>query len=239
MSDIHETQVFKKQDLETERIQNILKTVYSALEEKGYNSIDQIIGYILSGDPTYITGFNNARSIIQEIERDELLSELLKSYLRKKMWEFLTSIKIQEIIMGRILGLDVGDVYIGVALSDPFGMIAQSLTTIKRISKDQTYGEIKELIDKYDVKKVVAGLPKNMNNTLGPQSEKVMKFAEKLKNKYKIELIYVDERMTTLSAEKVLIEGSVRRENRKKYIDRIAATYILQTYLDTQRRNNG
>ena len=107
--------------------------------------------------------------------------------------------------MERILGLDVGDVYIGVALSDPFGMIAQSLTTIKRISKDQTYGEIKELIDKYDVKKVVAGLPKNMNNTLGPQSEKVMKFAEKLKNKYKIELIYVDERMTTLSAEKVLI----------------------------------
>lgn len=94
MSDIHETQVFKKQDLETERIQNILKTVYSALEEKGYNPIDQIIGYILSGDPTYITGFNNARSIIQEIERDELLSELLKSYLRKKMWEFLTSIKI-------------------------------------------------------------------------------------------------------------------------------------------------
>lgn len=141
--------------------------------------------------------------------------------------------------MERILGLDVGDVYIGVALSDPFGMIAQSLTTIKRISKDQTYGEIKELIDKYDVKKVVVGLPKNMNNTLGPQSEKVMKFAEKLKNKYKIELIYVDERMTTLSAEKVLIEGSVRRENRKKYIDRIAATYILQTYLDTQRRNNG
>ena len=141
--------------------------------------------------------------------------------------------------MERILGLDVGDVYIGVALSDPFGMIAQSLTTIKRISKDQTYGEIKELIDKYDVKKVVAGLPKNMNNTLGPQSEKVMKFAEKLKNKYKIELIYVDERMTTLSAEKVLIEGSVGGENRKKYIDRIAATYILQTYLDTQRRNNG
>ena len=134
--------------------------------------------------------------------------------------------------MERILGLDVGDVYIGVALSDPFGMIAQSLTTIKRISKDQTYGEIKELIDKYDVKKVVAGLPKNMNNTLGPQSEKVMKFAEKLKNKYKIELIYVDERMTTLSAEKVLIEGSVRRENRKKYIDKIAATYILQSYLD-------
>lgn len=85
MSDIHETQVFKKQDLETERIQNILKTVYRALEEKGYNPIDQIIGYILSGDPTYITGFNNARSIIQEIERDELLSELLKSYLRKKM----------------------------------------------------------------------------------------------------------------------------------------------------------
>lgn len=79
---------------------------------------------------------------------------------------------------------------------------------------------------------MVVGLPINMNNTLGPQSEKVKKFAERLKGKFKINLIYIDERMSSISAERVLIEGSVRRENRKKYIDKIAASYILQTYLD-------
>lgn len=76
-----ETQVFEKQALESERIKSILKTVFQALEDKGYHPVDQIIGYILSGDPTYITSYDNARSIIQEIERDELLGELLKSYL--------------------------------------------------------------------------------------------------------------------------------------------------------------
>lgn len=79
-----ETQVFEKQALETERIKGILKNVYGSLEEKGYNPIDQIIGYILSGDPTYITSYNNARSIIQDVERDELLGELLKSYLGRE-----------------------------------------------------------------------------------------------------------------------------------------------------------
>lgn len=78
-----ETQVFEKQALESERIKNILNTVYQALEDKGYHPVDQIIGYILSGDPTYITSHENARSIIQEIERDELLGELLKSYLQR------------------------------------------------------------------------------------------------------------------------------------------------------------
>lgn len=82
MNKNHETQVFQKQDLETERIKSILKTVYDALKDKGYNPIDQIIGYILSGDPTYITGHNNARATIQEVERDELLEELLNSYLK-------------------------------------------------------------------------------------------------------------------------------------------------------------
>ncbi|MDY2987597.1 MAG: IreB family regulatory phosphoprotein [Peptoniphilus sp.] len=82
MNDKNQTQIFEKQALESEIFKNILKTVYVALEEKGYNPIDQIIGYILSGDPTYITSHNNARSIIQEIERDELLGELLRSYLK-------------------------------------------------------------------------------------------------------------------------------------------------------------
>lgn len=134
--------------------------------------------------------------------------------------------------MNKILGLDVGDVWIGVAISDALLLTAQPLMTIKRESNKLAYEKIHEIIIENNVEKVVVGLPKNMNNTIGPQSEKVIKFAEKLKNKFKIEIEYVDERMTTLMAEQVLIEGSVRRENRKKYIDKIAATYILQSYLD-------
>ncbi|EFI42442.1 MULTISPECIES: IreB family regulatory phosphoprotein [Peptoniphilus] len=79
----YETQVFEKQSIETEKYRSILKSVYESLSEKGYNPVDQIIGYILSGDPTYITSYNNARSIIQGVERDELLGELLKFYLKK------------------------------------------------------------------------------------------------------------------------------------------------------------
>jgi len=134
--------------------------------------------------------------------------------------------------MNKILGLDVGGVWIGVAISDALLLTAQPLMTIKRESNKIAYEKIHEIILENNVEKVVVGLPKNMNNTIGPQSEKVIKFAEKLKNKFKVEIEYVDERMTTLMAEQVLIEGSVRRENRKKYIDKIAATYILQSYLD-------
>lgn len=135
--------------------------------------------------------------------------------------------------MEKILGLDIGDKWIGVAISDLLGITAQSVKTVKRESNKQAYEEIYELIQKDDIKKIVVGLPKNMNNTIGPQSEKVMKFATKLHNKYGVEIIYIDERMTTMSAERILIEADVRRENRKKYIDQIAATYILQTYLDS------
>ncbi len=139
--------------------------------------------------------------------------------------------------MERILGLDVGDKTIGVAVSDPLGFTAQGITTIKRESNKKDYEAIEKMIGEYGINKVVVGLPKNMNNTIGPQGEKVIKFAEKLKNKFKIDLIYIDERMTTMSAERILIEGDVRRENRKKYIDKVAATYILQTYLDSIGRD--
>ncbi|TJX16316.1 Holliday junction resolvase RuvX [Tissierella creatinini] len=134
--------------------------------------------------------------------------------------------------MERFLGLDVGDKYIGVALSDLLQITAQGLTTIKRESKVKDFKVIEDLINEYQIKKIVVGLPKNMNGTMGPQSEKVIKFAEKIKNKFKIDIIYIDERLTTVSAERVLIESDVRRENRKKVIDKIAASYILQTYLD-------
>lgn len=134
--------------------------------------------------------------------------------------------------MERILGLDVGDKTIGVAVSDLLHFTAQGLTTIRRESKVKDFAAIEALLKEYDAKKVVVGLPKNMNGTIGPQGDKVVKFAEKIKNKFNIDIIYIDERLTTVSAERVLIEGDVRREDRKKFIDKVAATYILQSYLD-------
>lgn len=134
--------------------------------------------------------------------------------------------------MKRILGLDVGDKWIGVAISDPMAMIAQSLMTIKRESNQKAYDQILEIVKEYDISKIVVGLPKNLDNSIGIQSGKVTKFANKLNSKFGLEVIYIDERLSTVSAESLLIEANVRRENRKKYVDKIAATYILQTYLD-------
>ncbi len=132
----------------------------------------------------------------------------------------------------RILGLDVGDKTVGVAVSDLLQLTAQGVTTIKRESKVKDYQKLKDIIDEYGVSIVVVGLPKNMNGTLGPQGEKTIKFAEKLKNKYGVTIVYEDERLTSVAAEKLLISGDMRREKRKEVIDKVAATYILQTYLD-------
>ena len=140
--------------------------------------------------------------------------------------------------MERIIGLDVGDKTIGVAVSDLLQITAQGVTTIRRESKVKDYAALEEIINEYNIKKVVVGLPKNMNGTLGPQGEKTIKFAEKLKNKYNVEIIYEDERLTTVSAEKILIEGDIRREKRKAVIDKVAATFILQAYLDRKGRIN-
>lgn len=134
--------------------------------------------------------------------------------------------------MERILGLDVGDKTVGVAVSDLLGLTAQGVTTIRRESNKKDFQAMEELIKEYEAKKIVVGLPKNMNGSLGPQSEKAMKFAEKLKNKFNVEIIYIDERLTTKSAERALIQGNMRRENRKKVIDKVAAIFILQSYLD-------
>ncbi|WP_282929678.1 Holliday junction resolvase RuvX [Anaerococcus sp. Marseille-Q7828] len=139
--------------------------------------------------------------------------------------------------MTRIMGLDVGDKTIGVALSDPMFLMAHPIETIKRKKASLDIQRLVEIIEKEDVKTIVVGLPKNMNNSIGPQSMKVMSFVDLLKKQTDKEIIYEDERMTTLQSERVLIDMDVRRENRKKYIDKIAATFILQSYLD--RRNNG
>ena len=119
--------------------------------------------------------------------------------------------------MERYIGLDVGDRTIGVAISDPFLLTAQSLMTIKRKSK------------------IIVGLPKNMNNTIGPQAKKVKTFVKELRKHTDLDIEYVDERLTTVSATRVLIEQNVSRKKRKDVIDSVAATYILQTYLDMGR----
>lgn len=137
--------------------------------------------------------------------------------------------------MVRIMGLDVGDKTIGIAISDPLGITAQGITTIRRKGIKTDVIELREIIEEYSVQKVVIGLPKNMNNTLGPQGDKVVKFSEKFKEKFDLEVIFQDERLSTVSAERMLISSDVRRDKRKKVIDKVAATYILQTYLDTIR----
>ena len=136
---------------------------------------------------------------------------------------------------GRIMGLDIGDKTIGVAVSDLMGLTAQGVTTIKRVGKKKDIEAIKKIIAEKQVNKIVSGLPKNMNGTVGPQGEKVQKFCELLKEETNLPIEFWDERLSTVAAERSLIEGNVRRENRKKVIDMLAAVIILQGYLDLKR----
>ncbi|MDY2628191.1 MAG: Holliday junction resolvase RuvX [Lachnospiraceae bacterium] len=137
----------------------------------------------------------------------------------------------------RILGLDYGSKTVGVAVSDELGITAQGLETIQRTQANKlrkTLARIEQLITEYDIGKIVLGCPKNMNNTEGPRVQATLEFMEMLKRRTGLEVILQDERLTTVSAERVLIESGVRRENRKEVIDKIAAVFILQTYLDAQ-----
>jgi len=136
----------------------------------------------------------------------------------------------------RKLGLDVGDKTIGVAVSDMLGWTAQGLETIKRKSIKEDIKRIMEIIKDYEVDEIIVGLPKNMNGTIGPQGEKVKKFVEKLDREVGIKIILWDERLTTVAAEKMLISADVSRRKRKNVIDKLAAVYILQSYLDSQNK---
>ena len=134
--------------------------------------------------------------------------------------------------MNRVLGLDIGNKTIGVAVSDPLGILAQGVTTIMRSSKVEDVKALKRIIDEYKVEKLIVGLPKNMNNSMGFQATRTLNYAEYLKEALDMEIEFVDERLTTASATRALMEGGVRRENRKKHVDKLAAVLILQTYLD-------
>lgn len=139
--------------------------------------------------------------------------------------------------MKRILALDFGDKTIGVAVSDLMGWTAQGVETIHRKEPENLKASIRrigELIMEYEVDKIVLGLPKNMNNTLGPRVEKTMAFKKRLEKAYnQVEIILRDERMSTMAAERSLLEADVSRKKRKKVIDKMAAVYILQGYLDS------
>jgi len=134
--------------------------------------------------------------------------------------------------MERILGIDVGDKRIGVAVTDPLQITAQGVMTLKRKTRDDDLEAFRELIAKYEIKKVVAGLPLNMNGSETAQTRKTVNFCQFIKKRLDIEIIYIDERLTSSWSEKVLIEGNVSRENRKDYIDMLAAQIILQSYMD-------
>lgn len=136
----------------------------------------------------------------------------------------------------RIMGLDYGTKTVGVAVSDALGLTAQAVETIQRKEENKlrrTLARIEELISQYEVEKIVLGFPKHMNNDIGERAERTLEFKEKLIQRTGLEVIMWDERLTTVEAERTLIESNVRRENRKQYIDKIAAVFILQGYLDS------
>ena len=135
----------------------------------------------------------------------------------------------------RIMGLDYGSKTIGVAVSDLLGMTAQGVETIdiNEQIKDFKIKRLKELVNEYNIGKIVVGLPKNMDNSIGFRGEATLYFVEVLKKKIKsVEVILQDERLTTMGAERVLLEANVSRKKRKNVIDKMAAVLILQTYLD-------
>ena len=136
----------------------------------------------------------------------------------------------------RIMGLDYGTKTVGVAISDALGLTAQGIETIERKEENKlrrTCARIEELIREYEGEKIVLGFPKHMNNDVGERAEKSLEFKAMLERRTGLEVVMWDERLTTVAAERTLIESKVRREDRKKYIDKIAAVFILQGYLDS------
>ena len=138
----------------------------------------------------------------------------------------------------RILALDVGDKTIGVAASDELLLTAQGIEVIRRTSEAKDFNRLGELINQYSITMIVVGFPKNMNGTVGPRCELVNQFAAKLRSTFpENEVKLWDERLSTVAAEKALIAADVRRAKRRQVIDKMAAVFILQGYLDSLPRN--
>jgi len=136
------------------------------------------------------------------------------------------------------LGIDLGEKRIGLAISDELGITAQGLPTVLCTVEKDDLEKIKDIVNHYGVEKIVLGLPRNMNGTLGKQAEKVLSFAHNLKNICDIQVELEDERLSTAKAERLLIEMDRSRKKRKKVIDKMSAVIILQSYLDRRMMNN-
>jgi putative Holliday junction resolvase len=135
----------------------------------------------------------------------------------------------------RMMGVDMGSHKIGLAISDESGLIAQSLETIKRKSTEEDLKEITRVVDQFKIEKIVVGLPKNMDGTLGKQAETVLEWIEGLKKRISLPVVTWDERLTTVGATKILLEADLSRKKRKKVVDQLAAALILQGFLDQNR----
>lgn len=141
----------------------------------------------------------------------------------------------------RIMGLDFGSKTVGVAISDPLLVTAQGIEIIRRKEENklrQTLSRIEELIREYEVSEIVLGLPKNMNDTLGERAELTLEFRDKLERRTGLPVHMWDERLTTMAADKAMMEAGIRRENRKDYVDKIAAVFILQGFLGLRASKN-
>ena len=141
----------------------------------------------------------------------------------------------------RIMGLDYGSVTVGVAVSDALLLTAQGVETIFRKEENKlrrTLARIQELCTEYEVGEIVVGFPKHMNNTIGDRAEKSLAFAEMLKKRTGLPVVMWDERLTTVEANRTLMESGVRREHRKEYLDKIAAVFNLQGYLDAKKNRS-
>lgn len=136
----------------------------------------------------------------------------------------------------RIMGLDYGSKTVGVAVSDALGLTAQGIEIVRRKSENklrQTLARIEEIAKEYGVEKIVLGFPKHMNNDIGERAEKSLEFKEMLGRRTGLPVVMWDERLTTVEADRTMMETGIRRENRKEYVDMIAAVFILQGYLDS------
>ncbi len=135
----------------------------------------------------------------------------------------------------RVMGLDFGSRTVGVAVSDPLHITAQGLEIIRREQENKlrrTLARIEELVREYEIEEIVLGYPKNMNNTVGERGEKTEEFKQMVERRTGLPVVLWDERLTTVAADRAMMEAGIRRENRKKYVDQIAASFILQGYLD-------
>ena len=135
----------------------------------------------------------------------------------------------------RVLGIDYGDARVGVAVTDPLGITAQGVRTIKNTGKKRLLSELEEVIKEYNPEKIVIGLPKNMDGTSGFRADATYKFAEQLKEVYSGEIVFYDERLSTMSATRFLNETNTRGEKRKKVLDTVSACIILEGYMTSAR----